>query len=201
VDLLIDAHRRLAPNQAIALARRLEQFDIMQFEDPNLADNIELVAETRRAIRQPVVTGETLFTKEHFARVFATGAADIINPDICAVGGILPMLEFAAMAEPYGVAISPHNNNSTVVGLAATLQVSAVVPNFLITEYFVNLEAPSLEFGIRSPVVEDGYIELPTSPGLGVDVNVQALEARPYEAFARTNFRHPEEEFPRRGLV
>ncbi len=111
------------------------------------------------------------------------GAADIINPDVCNVGGILELREIAAMAEPYFVAVSPHNYNSTTVGLAATVQVSATLPNFLITEYFLNFEEWGRE--IASPTLEvvDSHIAIPTGPGLGMDIDEEALSRFPYEPF------------------
>ncbi len=200
VDLLIDAHRRVAPNQSISFARRVEEFGVLQFEDPNLADNMDLVAQTRAGHDMPNVTGETLFSKEQFIQVFERRAADVINPDVCAAGGILASLEIAAMAEPYGISFSPHNHNSTVVGLAATLQVAMTVPNFLITEYFVNLEVCS-EFARLGPTVEAGWARLADAPGLGVDIDVDVLEAHPYHDLGKKNLRQPEDEFPREGFV
>lgn len=87
------------------------------------------------------------------------------------------------MAEPYFVAVSPHNYNSTTVGLAATLQASAVMPNFLITEYFVNFELLGVEIAREPWQVRDGMIELPDTPGLGIDLDETALARFPYQAF------------------
>lgn len=199
VDLLLDVHRRVAPRQSAAFARRVEEFGILQLEDPNLADNIDLVAQTRAASRLPIVTGETLYTKEQFAQVFERRAADIINPDVCAVGGILASLELAAMAEPYGVGFSPHNNNSTVVGLAATLQVAMAVPNFMIAEHFVNLAPASEAIATLRPRVTAGWATLADAPGLGVEIDLAALQARPYRDQGPRNLRHPRDEFPRQA--
>ena len=137
VDILVEMHRRLAPMHAVRIAAAIEDAKPYWFEEPVLAENVPALARAKREINIPVVTGEALYTKFGFREVFETGAADIINPDVCNVGGILELKEIAAMAEPYFVAVSPHNYNSTTVGLAATLQASAVMPNFLITEYFV----------------------------------------------------------------
>ncbi len=88
----------------------------------------------------PIVTGEALHTKEAFFECLAKRAADILNPDICVVGGITAMLDIAAMAQPQAVVMAPHNYNSTLMGLAATVHLSAVIPNFRIAEYFVNFQ-------------------------------------------------------------
>ena len=197
VDLLIDAHRRLAPHHSIRVARRLEEFDIFCYEEPCLSDNLDLIAEVRSKINTPVVTGETLYTKEQFAQVFEKRAADILNPDICAVGGILQMLDIAAMAQPHAIAISPHNYNSPVVGLAATVHLSALIPNFLIAECFINLNEACDEIATPGLVVKNGWVDLPTTPGLGIDLDVDALRKRPYKDFPHSNMRQFWEEFPR----
>ncbi|MDP9587866.1 UNVERIFIED_ORG: galactonate dehydratase [Shinella zoogloeoides] len=201
VDLLIDAHRRVAPHHAIRVARRLEEFGIFCYEEPCLSDNIDLVAEVRRSIATPVVTGETLYTKEQFAQVFEKRAADILNPDICAVGGILQMLDIAAMAQPQAIAISPHNYNSPVVGLAATVHLSALIPNFLIAECFINLSDACAEIASPGLTIEDGWVDLPTGPGLGVDIDVDALRRHPYKDFPHKDMRQYWEEFPRKNYV
>jgi galactonate dehydratase len=198
-ELLIEAHRRFAPQHAIRIGRRLAEFGIDWYEEPCLSDNIELVAEVRRAVPIPIVTGEAIYTKERFFECLAKRAADILNPDICVIGGITPMLEIAAMAQPQAVVMSPHNFNSTLVGLAATVHVSAVIPNFRITEYFVNFRDICEEIATQSLVVQDGWIDLPTAPGLGVDIDVAKLRAHPHvEATPRT-FRQYWEEYPRKG--
>ena len=141
VDLLIEVHRRLAPMHAVRVARAMEPYRPFWYEEPVSARNVDALAACRRDIRLPIVTGEELYTKAEFREVFEKQAADIINPDICNCGGLLELKEIAAMAEPYFVTVSPHNYNSTTVGLAATVQLAACIPNFLITEYFVNFEA------------------------------------------------------------
>lgn len=200
-DLLIDAHRRVAPYHSARVARRLEEFGIYCYEEPCLSDNLDLVAEVRNQISTPVVTGETLYTKEDFKEVFEKRAADIINPDICAVGGIGAMLDLAALAQPHAVAVSPHNYNSTIVGLAATVHFSAVIPNFTIAELFINLLPACDELAVNPLQIKDGYIELPTGPGLGVDLDKDVLLSRPYKDFPHKDMRQYWEEFPRKNYV
>ena len=183
VDVLVEMHRRLAPMHAVRIARAIEAAQPFWFEEPVLAENVVALARTKREIAVPVVTGEALYTKFDFREVFERGAADIINPDVCNVGGILELREIAAMAEAYFVAVAPHNYNSTTAGLAATLHVSAAMPNFLITEYFVNFEALGRNIAQQPWVVEDGCIALPTAPGLGIELNEEALAAYPYRQF------------------
>ena len=188
VDILLEIHRRLAPMHAVRIARQVEEFEPYWFEEPVLAENIDALADARAEIDLPVVTGEELYTKFEFREVFERGAADIINPDVCNVGGILELKEIAAMAEVYFVAVAPHNYNSTTVGLAATLQAAATMPNFIITEYFMNLEPWGREVATPPFEVEESHITLSDRPGLGIDLDEAALARSPRELFPRRGF-------------
>ena len=179
VDLLIEVHRRLAPMHAIRIGRALERFRPFWFEEPVSSTNLEALAECRRELNLPIVTGEELYSRAEFRRVFELRAADIINPDVCNCGGILELRAIAQMAEPSFVTVSPHNYNSTTVGLAATLQIAAAIPNFLITEYFVNFEARGRDIARPGFVVQDGYITVPSTPGLGIELDEAALARAP----------------------
>ena len=196
VDLLIDVHRRLAPMHAIDLANALAEFDPYWLEEPCQAENVEALAEVRRASRIPVVTGEALLTRAGFRPIFRARAVDIINPDVANCGGILELIYIAAAAESEAVAVSPHNYNSTTIALSATVHASACMPNFIITEYFLPFE----ELGRRlcpdvlRPV--DGYIALPDGPGLGLNVDEAAVRAETGKQFPARTFRRIDEEGP-----
>jgi galactonate dehydratase len=156
---------------------------------------VDALAEIRSKTKIPIVTGETLFGKGQFLPVLEKRAADILNPDVCIVGGILEMKEIAAMAEPHYVAVSPHNFNSTVLAQAATVHVAATMPNFLIAECFVAF----LEQGrkvARQLEIKDGYIALPEAPGLGVEIDEAALAGYPYQQFDKRAFRTYSDEGP-----
>ncbi len=194
IDLLIEVHRRLSPMNAVRVARMLEEFDPYWYEEPVPVDNIEALVEVRKNINVPVVTGETLYTKSAYCEVFERRATDIINPDVCNCGGILELKEIAAMAQPYYVAVSPHNFNSTTIGLAATLNVSACIPNFLITEYFVNFKPVGDEIAVTPFKVENGYIKIPDKPGLGLELDEEAMARYPYRDFDQRHIRRYHEE-------
>jgi galactonate dehydratase len=196
VDLLIEVHRRLAPMHAVRVARLLEPFDPFWYEEPVSARDPGALAECRRDIHIPIVTGEELYTRFEFREIFERRAADIINPDVCNVGGIEELRAIAAMAEAYHVAVSPHNYNSTTIGLAATLHLSAAIPNFLITEYFVNFEARGLEIAVPPLRVENGYVDVPRAPGLGLDLREDALARHAYREFPLRSMPTPGEEGP-----
>lgn len=178
VDVLIDNHRRLAPMHAIALARRYEKYGIFWFEEPCQAHNLEAMRRIRESISTPVVTGEELYGKSAFRSVFERGAADIVNPDVSNVGGILELRDIAAMAEPYLVGVSPHNYNSTSLALASTVQASVAMPNFIIGEYFVPFEEVSWQIAPDALRPIGGVIELPLGPGLGINVDEKFVRAQ-----------------------
>lgn len=196
VDILVEMHRRLAPMHAVKIARGIEEYEPFWYEEPVLAENIDALASAKQNINIPVVTGEELYTKFEFREIFEKQAADIINPDVCNVGGILELKEIAAMAEPYFVVVSPHNYNSTTLGLAATVNASATMPNFLITEYFVNFEELGKNIATTPFEVENGYINLPESPGLGIDLDEESLAKYPYQEFPKRAIREYSEEGP-----
>lgn len=196
VDLLIEQHRRLAPMHAIRLDRQLAEFGLYWMEESCQAEFPDELAQIRREIGVPMVIGEATYTKTGFRPLLEKRAADILNPDVACVGGILELKEIAAMAESFLVAVSPHNYNSTLVALASTVHASATMPNFIITEYFL----PFVEFCDRiSPnqlKPKNGYIELPTAPGLGVDVDEEALKQHPGKVYPARKLRHPADEGP-----
>jgi galactonate dehydratase len=193
VDLLIEVHRRLAPTHALRVAEAIEPYDPFWYEEPTHTENLDNVAAMRLRTRIPVVVGEDLYAKTEFRQCFEKQAADIINPDVSCVGGILELKEIAAMAEPYDVVVSPHGAG-VMVGLAATIQASAVMTNFLITDYFVPTIDIAAEIMRPAFVVKDGYIELPTAPGLGIDLDEAAMARHEYTQLpARTFRRHGEE--------
>lgn len=195
VEILVEVHRRLAPMHAVRVARRMEPYRPFWYEEPVSARDMAGLAEVRREINLPIVTGEELYTKAEFRDVFEQRAADIINPDVCNCGGILELREIAAMAEVYHVVVSPHNYNSTAIGLAATVHAAAGMPNFLITEYFVNFE--EVGNAIATPLVPvNGMIALPTTPGLGVEIDEDALARYAYQEFPNRNLRRPVDEAP-----
>ena len=180
IEILIEVHRRLAPMHAIRVAQAIEQYRPFWYEEPTPAENLDATVTVRNKINLPVVVGEALYTKAEFRVALEKGAADIINPDIANVGGLLELKEIAAMAESYCVALAPHGNNSTTVALAASLQVAAVSPNFLIMEYPISWEPAANAIALNPFQVVDSHIALPTAPGIGIELDEEALAKYPY---------------------
>lgn len=193
VDLLLDIHRRLAPTHAIELSKRLEDLDIYWFEEPCPAENLEALAEVRAATRIPVVSGEALYGRADFRRLLRQRCVDIINPDVSNCGGILEMTLIAAAAEAELVSISPHNYNSTTLAMSATVQASACMPNFIITEYFMPYEGFASKIATNALKPVNGYIDLPTGPGLGIDMIEEGVRAHPGKAYSPRSFRVSED--------
>src|SRR5262245_17405580 len=196
VDLLVEVHRRLAPMHAVRVARAMEPYRPFWYEEPVSSTNLEALAECRRQIAIPIVTGEELYTRAEFRRCFELRAADIVNPDVCNCGGIQELRAIAQMAEPSLVTVSPHNYNSTKIGRAATLQVSAAIPNFLITEYFVNFEPRRREIARPAFEVRNGYSGAPPRPRLGIYLDESALARFPARQLPPRSLPSPASEGP-----
>lgn len=173
VDLAIDFHGQISPALAVRLARALEPYCPYFIEEPCLPENVDALATVARSTSIPIATGERLFTKWGFREVLEKQAAAIVQPDLCHAGGILECKKIAAMAECWYAGVAPHNPLGPI-SLAACLQLDACTPNFLIQEQ-VHLG----EGILREPfAVEEGYIRVPTGPGLGIEVDEEALQQR-----------------------
>lgn len=188
VDILIDMHGRLSPAMAILLGEAFAQYQPMFLEEPCLPENVDAMARIAHTLKTPVATGERLFTKFGFREVLEKQAAAILQPDVAICGGIMELKKIAALAEAYYVAIAPHNPYGPVA-LAAALQVDACIPNFLIQE-FVNVGNGCLKEPLA---VTDGYADIPDRPGLGVELDDEALRARPRESWEVPTWFHEDD--------
>lgn len=178
VDLLIECHGRFNMWSAIRMAQKLEPFDPFFYEEPIPPDNVDAMAAVAAAIRIPIATGERLFTRWDFRPLLEKHAARIIQPDICHAGGILELKKIAAMAEAYYVAVQPHNANGPISTLAS-LHLDACIPNFIIQEFFYPYLEHYNEILTEPLIYADGYLTVPTAPGLGADIREEAILKRP----------------------
>lgn len=194
IDLLIEVHGRLSPANAVRVAHRLSEFNPFWFEEPIPPENIDALATVARAVAIPIATGERLFTKWGFKDVLEKQAAAVIQPDICHDGGILETRKIAAMAEVYYVGLAPHNPNGPV-GTAASLQVDACTPNFLIQEYVVSDEEIKRDVTGHSLELIDGHFVVSNRPGLGLDVDEAAISRYPYQPTTMTDMMTPARNF------
>jgi galactonate dehydratase len=180
-DLLLGTHGQFTASGAIRLAKRLETYDPLWFEEPVPPEMPEQMALVARATSIPIATGERLTTKYEFARVLASGAANILQMNLGRVGGLLEAKKVAALAEVHYAQIAPHLYCGPIVG-AANIQIAACTPNFLILEsiqQWGGFHAQILKTPIRW---EAGYVIPPTAPGLGVELDEAVALAHPYAA-------------------
>jgi len=180
VDLLIEAHGRFNVYTAIAMGRQLEKFNIFFYEEPVPPENYDALAEVKNGTNVPIATGERCYTTYGYRDLLSKQAAHIIQPDVMHAGGILETKKIAAMAAAHYIPGAPHNPNGPIA-MAATMQLAACIPNFLILEYLVD-DVPWRDTVVNNTVrIEDGYVELPTQPGLGIDLIEAECEAHPYQ--------------------
>jgi galactonate dehydratase len=179
-DLLLGTHGQFTPSGAIRLAKRLERYDPLWFEEPTPPEIPEEMARVARATSIPIATGERLTTKYEFSRVLETGAASILQLNLGRVGGLLEAKKIAGMAEAHYAQIAPHLYCGPVVG-AANIQLSACSPNFLLLEGIRDWGGFHAEI-LKTPIRwENGYVIPPSAPGLGVELDEDVAARHPYE--------------------
>jgi len=182
-DLLFGNHGQFTASGAIRLARRLEAYDPLWFEEPTPPETPEEMARVARQTSIPVATGERLTTKYEFARVLDLQAASILQPALGRVGGILEAKKVAAMAEPKYALMAPRLYCGPIEG-AANIQFAACTPNFLILESIQTWGGFHGEL-LKTPIRwEEGYVIPPSEPGLGVELDEDVAAAHPYDGDA-----------------
>ena len=178
-DLLFGTHGQFTPSGALRLAKRLEQYDPLWFEEPVPADDLTGMATVASGTSIPVATGERLTTISEFAAVLNAKAAQILQPNLGRSGGILQGKKIASIAETHHALIAPHCYCGPVVA-AANIALATCSPNFLILESigtFDGFHADLLETPIKW---EDGKVIPSKEPGLGVVLNEEVARAHPY---------------------
>ncbi len=176
MDLALDFHGRVHAPMARVLLKELEAFRPMFVEDAVQSQMVETLADLARATSIPLCIGERLHSRHDFKRVFELRAAQVINPDTAHAGGISEMVRIGHWAEAYDVALAPHCPLGPIA-LAACLQVNAVCHNAFIQEQSLGIHynqggdllsylKPESRFRL-----ENGYLEIPTGPGLGIEVD------------------------------
>src|SRR5262249_12009086 len=173
VDIAIDFHGAISPALAKVLIKALEPYSPMFIEEPINCQNHDIMAEIARGTHLPIATGERVFTKWGFREVLEKKAATILQPDLCHAGGITEVRLIAGMAQASYAAIAPHKPLGPI-SLAAGVQLAAAIPNFLCQEQVTLGEG----FLMKSFVLRDGYLDLPTGPGLGIELDEEALAAK-----------------------
>ncbi len=178
-DILIGTHGQMTTHSAIRLARRLEQYDPLWFEEPVPPENVDEMARVARFTSIPVATGERLSTVYEFAELLEKQAAAILQMALGRVGGIMEAKTIAGMAEAHYVQIAPHLFCGPIEA-AANIQIDTCSPNFLIQESIETWGGFHAELLKERLQWQDGYIIPPTAPGLGVELNEEVAARHPY---------------------
>ena len=178
-ELLVEMHGRFTPATAIAVARELEPYRPSWIEEPVPPENLKALARVTAQVRIPVATGERIHVRHEFRELFELQAADVVQPDITTVGGILETRKIAAWADAHYVLVAPHNVGGPI-STAAALHVAACTTNFKIQEHFNDFtETFVKESAPGNPEVVDGSFALPTRPGLGVTLDEDLIAEHP----------------------
>jgi galactonate dehydratase len=170
VDIAIDFHGAISPATAKLLIKAYEPYQPMFIEEPCQAQNHDVMAEIARGTYLPIATGERVFTKWGFREVLEKRAATVLQPDLCHAGGITEVRLIAGMAEAYYADVAPHNPLGPI-SLAAGVQIAASIPNFLCQEQ-VSLGEGYLKQPFQ---VRDGFLDIPKRPGLGIELDENAM--------------------------
>lgn len=186
VQLLIEGHGRFDIPTAVKIGRRLEEFDIFWFEEPIPPDDKEGMKQVKDRVRISIAAGERLYNRYEYRQFFELGCSDYIQPDISHAGGLFEMRMLGAEAEARHIGFCPHNPSGPVAN-AATLQLAACVPNFVMLEMMMTDVPYRAEICDEDLTIKAGKMVIPDRPGLGIDLNETELLKHPY---IRTELRH-----------
>lgn len=190
-EFAYDAHAKLfEPWQAAQLGDVLGQFHPLFYEEPIRPENIDVWGDLKARLKVPLATGESLYNRHEFLRLLQVRGADIVQPDICVVGGIYEMRKIAALAEAHYVTVAPHNPMGPLA-TAVNLHFCAALANFKILEYRLPRGASyhsdgmsgqdGAEYVVDPYLPRDGYLELrPDRPGWGVEIDEDYIKTDNY---------------------
>ncbi|PSH65368.1 mandelate racemase/muconate lactonizing enzyme family protein [Phyllobacterium sophorae] len=172
-EFAFDAHAKIyEPYQAVQLAAAIAPYDPLFYEEPIRPEHIPAWAELKSKVTVPLATGESLYNRFEFLALLTARGADIIQPDICVVGGMTEMRRIAAIAEAHYVTVAPHNPMGPLA-TAVNIHFCAAQPNFKILEYKPHVHAP---WALDPYIPVDGHMELrPDRPGWGIEIDEKAL--------------------------
>jgi galactonate dehydratase len=180
-EIMLEMHGRFSPATAVEMAKMMEPYGLGWVEEPVPPVNLRALKKASEGIPPgvPVATGERIHHRGEYRELFELQAADVIQPDISHIGGLLETKKLAAWADVYYVTIAPHNVGGQI-NTAAALHLAACTTNFKIQEYFNDFADPWVrETAPGLPEVVDGYFALPEGPGLGVELDEEVIEAHP----------------------
>ncbi|MBM32520.1 MAG: galactonate dehydratase [Chloroflexi bacterium] len=179
IDLCIEIHRQMVPSESIMLGKKLEKFNPFFYEDPMLPDSPEIMRDIQEKSKLPIATGERFTTIFEFQQLLQHKSCSYVRPDLCLAGGLSGCKKISAMAESHHIKVIPHNPLSPI-STAACLQLDACIPNFALQEYTPTEKIPPKSELLKKPLkLNKGYIEIPTGPGLGIELNMKTLKKYP----------------------
>ncbi|MCQ2403902.1 MAG: galactonate dehydratase [Lentisphaeria bacterium] len=186
VQLLIEGHGRFDIPTAVKIGKALEDFDIYWFEEPIPPDDLNGLREVKERVRVSLAAGERLYNRYEYRKFFDLNCTDYIQPDISHAGGILEMRFLGAESEARHIGFCPHNPSGPVAN-AATLQLAACIPNFIVLE-MMDADVPwRADICDEQLVMRDGRMVIPDRPGIGIDLDEKELLKHPY---IETSLRH-----------
>ena len=178
VELLIEGHGRFNIPTAVRVGQALESFKVLWFEEPIPPDNLKGLAEVKSRIRVPVAAGERLYSRWDYKNFFEERCADFVQSDVTHCG-FMESRKIAAMAEAYHIPFCPHNPSGPISN-AASLQLAACVPNFFMLETMFSDVPYRSDVAKENVSLKDGFMAIPTVPGLGVDIVEEEIAKHPY---------------------
>jgi len=183
LKILIDVHSRFAPRESLRIANKFADLDIFWWEEPTTSEREQLTNDIALKCPIPVATGEQFSRIGQFETLARGGHVDIYQPEPMSLGGITNTIAVASIAQANGAWIAPHQSGGPVA-TAVCLQLAAIIPNFLIQEHFDPFNEPwtrNLVTWTPELDLKTGHLPIPTAPGLGLDLNMDALREHPYD--------------------
>ncbi|AHG01634.1 galactonate dehydratase (plasmid) [Halostagnicola larsenii XH-48] len=177
IDVALDFHGRTSKAMARRLTRALEEFDPMFVEEPATPEHGHALERIAEGTTAPIATGERLYTRGEFRPLLEADAVDVVQPDVSSAGGITETKKIADLAATYDASIAPHCPIGPIA-LAASLHVDAVAPNALIQEQVILEDETAMGYVENDELFEpnDGYLELPEKPGLGIEIDEDRVQ-------------------------
>jgi galactonate dehydratase len=181
IDIMVDIHGPpwLTTKDAIQMGQALEEFNLLFYEDPVAPENIEAIARVAAAVNLPIAAGERHAHLWGVRELIEREIVDVVQPDTGRAGGLMQMKKMAALAEAHFVTFAPHDGSLGPVAEMAAVHLCSTLPNFLILEHLEDDVPQRYEVMQPQPTIVNGYMQVPTAPGLGIDIVEDAISHYP----------------------